>query len=202
VAASETVIANLALAHLGNKDAIGTLETDTSREAEVCRTFYDTARDELLRVFPWPFATKFAELTEVEEDPTDEWAYSYRYPSDCVYVRRIFSGERNDDKSSRIAYKIGADGSGRLIYCDQDDAELEYTFRNEDTTDYPDDFTMTLSYRLAAYMAPQLTQGDPFGLRDFCYKKYLEALMTATSGAYMEEQPDEPPESEFITGRD
>jgi len=203
MAASDTAIANLALSHLGNKDSLSDIETDTSREAEVCRIFFDTVRDEMLRQFPWPFATKFAELSEVEEepDPPDEWGYSYRYPSDCLYIRRILSGARNDSRATREPYKIGVDGTGKLIYTDLESAVVEYTFRNEDPTDYPDDFTMALSYRLASYMAPQLTQGDPFALRDFCLKMYALSVSAANAAAFNEEQPDEPPDSEFISSR-
>src|SRR5688572_11149621 len=110
--ASETEIANLALSHLGVGKEIANLETERSQEAVACRRFYDTARDATLRDFSWPFATKIAVLGLIEADPNDEWDYSYRYPSDCLQLRRILSGVRNDTRDSRVPFKLAHDDSG------------------------------------------------------------------------------------------
>jgi hypothetical protein len=112
VVTSDTEIANLAISHLGTGKVITDLETDRSQEAEVCRTFYEIGRDKTLRGYRWPFATKFAELNLVEEDPTTEWEFSYRYPADCLMLRRIIGSSRVEVRSSKIPYKIGKDASG------------------------------------------------------------------------------------------
>jgi len=199
--ASKTSIANLALSHIGIAKPIANLDTEQSQEATACRTFYEVARDRVLRDIKWPFATKIAALALVEEDPNDEWAYSYRYPSDCLDVRKIQSGVRNETNAQRIPYKIASDDQGLLIFCDREDAILEYTFRAENVNLYPPDFMMGFSYRLASYIAPRLTNGDPFKLMNDVMALYKTEISNAAANAQNEEQPDIAPDSEFIQAR-
>lgn len=199
--ASSTDIANFALSHIGTAKEISDLDSDTSQEGKVCRRYYETARDEMLRDFSWPFATAFATLSLVDEDPTEEWSFSYRYPSDCLFVRRIVSGDRNDTRQSRIAYRIVQDATGLLIYTDEEDAEIEYTVRLTVTGRFPADFVMALSYRLAAYIAPRIAAGDPFQRGELALKFWRLSVAKAQANALNEEQVDEPPASEFERAR-
>ena len=199
---SVTAICNMALSHLGVGTEIADLETESGEEAAACRRFYVVARDAVLRDFPWPFATKMATLALIETDPNDEWAYSYRYPTDSLSVRRIISGVRNDTRQSRVPYKIGQDSSGLLIYTDTEDAEMEYTVRMTDPSRYPPDFTTALSFLLASYIAPRLTAGDPFKMGNRAVEFYNVSIEKAQALAENEEQPEEAPDSEFIRGRE
>lgn len=202
MASSSTEICNIALSHLGVGKEIANLETENSEEASACRRFYDIALEGTLRDFDWPFATKIADLGLVEEDPNDEWTYSYRYPTDCVKVRRLLSGERNDTHQSRQPYRIARDTSGRLVFTDLEDAQVEYTVLVEDPGQYPSDFTMALSLRIAIYVAPRITGGDPFKLGSRAEEMYRVILGKAQASAFNEEQPDVLPESEFIRARE
>ena len=201
-AASTTEIANLAISHLGIGKEIGNLETEKSEEAQAIRRFFDTVRNQVLRDFPWPFATKFVNLALVEQDPTEEWAFSYRHPSDALKLRRILSGLRNDHRQSKVPFRISRDDSGLLIFTDFEDAQLEYTFEEEDPLRFPDDFIQALSFRLAAYVAPRLTKGDPFKVGRNAMEMYLFEINRAQSTAANEEQMDEIPQSEFIRFRE
>lgn len=198
--ATETEICNLALSHLNYGVEIASLDEDTE-EANACRRVYETARDELLRDYEWPFATKFAALAEVEADPTDEWGYSYRYPSDCKFFRRIVSGQRTDTNQTAVPYRIGRDSQGLLIYTDEADAEAEYSYAETDSGRFPPDFVVALSYRIAAYVAPRLAGGDPFKLGPLALQLYQMSLAKAYGTARREEQPDPEPDSEWISGR-
>jgi hypothetical protein len=191
---------NLALSHLAISKKI-VLETDRSAEANACGDFYNTVRDKVLSDSPWPFATKFALLGLVQNNPTTEWLYSYRYPSDCLTMRRIFSGIRNDNRQSRIPYKIGRDDQGLLIYTDMTQAEVEYTISTDDVTRYPEDFRMALSFLLAVYIAPRLTQGDPFKMGQRAFQMYQMEMGRAASAALDEQQDEEQPQSEFMRSR-
>lgn len=199
--ASEIAICNMALSHLGVAKEIANLETENSQEAAACRRFFAQARDNTLRDYPWPFATKIEALALVEEEPNDEWGYSYRVPSDFVRLRRILSGERNDTRQTRVSYRIVRDTAGLLIYTDQENAEIEYTIRETDPTRYPSDFVMALSLRLAAYIAPRLTGGDPFKLGERALQLHEYEIRKAQSSATIEEQADDNPDSEFIRER-
>jgi len=199
--ASKVGILNLALGHLGIDGTVANMATESSEEAIAGRMFYDVARDEVLRGFPWPFATRFAILALVEVEPTTEWGYSYRYPSDCLNLHRILSGIRNDTRQSRAPFKIASDTAGQLIYTDEEDAEIEYTAKDDDPSTYPSDFTIALSFYLASLMAPRLTGGDQFKLGDKALKNYVLSVSIAASRASNEDQAEEVPESEFIITR-
>lgn len=200
--ATKIGIINQALSHLAISKEISNLDTDRSEEAATARRFYDTALEDTLRDFKWPFATRIAALALVETDPNDEWDYSYRYPTDCLRVRRILSGIRNDTRQSRVPYKVASDSQGILIFTDQEDAEIEYTVRFEDPQFYPSDFAMAFSYCLAYLMAPRITGGDQFRLGDRAFKLYQYQLSKAESNALNEEQAEEEPESQFVRDRE
>jgi hypothetical protein len=199
--ATETQIANLALGHLGVGKEIAILATEKSTEAGLCRRFYAQCRDETLRDFPWPFARTIRALDLVEEEPNDEWDFSYQYPSDCSFFRRILSGTRNDSRQTRVPYKIANSNQGRIIFTDIEDAQAEYTARIIDSSFYEPDFVSALSLLLASYIAPGLTAGDPFKLGQRALQLYAYARDKAQANATNEEQEEELPESEFIRGR-
>lgn len=201
MAASKTEIANLAISHLGVAKEIGNLDTEKSQEAGACRKFYDLALETTLRDFDWPFATKYETLGLIESDPNDEWDFSYRYPSDALKIRKILSGTRNDTRQSRIPFVEGQDNSGKLIFTDQEDAQVKYTPFTTNVALYPPDFIMALSLRLAAYVAPRITGGDPFKMGDRAIKLYMYELSKAESNSGNEEQEEENPESEYIRAR-
>jgi len=197
--ASRTEIANMALGHIGVGKKIANIDTETERsqEATACRQFYDIALAATLRDFAWPFATRIEELGLVEEDPNSEWSYSYRYPTNCVEMRRILSGTRTDTHQSRVPFRIIHDASGKLILTDQENAEAEYTILASDPLQYPPDFILAFSYRLATYIIPQITTGDQFTIGKGLLQLYMLEIRRAQTNAANEEQPDQEPDSEF-----
>lgn len=200
--ASKTEICNLAISHLGISKDIANVDTEQSQEAKACRRFYDISRRTTLKDFNWPFATKFIALNLVEEEPNDEWDFSYRYPNDCINAKRILSGQRDDTEASRVRYKISQDDQGIIIYCDRAQAELEYTVDVTDTELFSDDFKIALSYRLAHYIAPRLTAGDPFNLAEKTLIKYNTEITKAVSNAFNEDNPSLPTTTESIQARE
>jgi len=200
--ASKTEICNFALSHIGVGKDILDLDTDPSEEGKVCRRFYDITRQDALRGYRWPFANVIAALGLVEENPNTEWAYSYRYPSGAVKLLKILSGVRNDTRQSRVTYKISKDATARLIYTDEVDAYIEYTEDIDEPSFYSPDFTLALSYKLAANIAPRLGKGDPFEIVGKMLALYDQAIQRAFAFASDEEQPEEQPESQFVRVRE
>jgi hypothetical protein len=194
------IVANLALSHLGSGAQIADLG-ENSAEANAISTFYDLALEQALRAVNWPFATKIVTLALVEADPTDEWGYSYRYPSDCLYFRRILSGSRQDTRQSRVSYKIGRDSSGQLVYTDQSQAQAEYTTLVDDPQRWPVDFTLAFSYLLAALSVPRITGVDTKKGQE-ARADYEREIRAARANAWNEEQPDEEADAESIRARE
>lgn len=192
----------MALSHLGVGYEIQNIETEQSQEANACRRYYDIALQTVLMDYPWPFASVTLALALLEEEPNDEWGYSYRYPSDCLSAVRILSGTRNDTHDSKVPFKVSKDSAGRIIYCDIENAELEYIAFVEDPQFYSPDFELALSYKIAFLIAPRITAGDPFGLRAEAARQYDIAVSNAKRNASNEEQPDMLPDSSLIKGRE
>lgn len=198
---TNTQILNMALSHIGVGKEVASIKTEKSEEAAAGRRFFNIARDVVLRDFHWPFTTVIEVLALIESDPNSEWAYSYKYPVDCLCMRRILSGIRNDDRNTEVTYKLAHNTSGVIIYTDEPTAFVEYTGRSEDPQIYPPDFTMALSYYLASLLAPRLTGGDPFDLKTKAEKMYRIELSKAAANAFNEEKVEDPPDSEFISIR-
>lgn len=200
MATAKLGIWNMALSHLGQGKEVQD-EDENSAAAGACRRFYDQVVDEALGDFRWSFNRKFATLALIEADPTDEWAYAYRVPSDCLTVRRILSGIRNDTNATAIPFIIGQDDSGRLLYTDMENAQVEYGVRLDGTSRFPADFARALSFLLAVYIAPRVTAGDPFGLRKDAMSLYENAIGKAMSHDANQGRADQAPDSEFISVR-
>lgn len=128
----------MSLMHLSVGKQISSFN-EKSEEARACALFYDTAKDEVLRAFAWPFATLTVSLQLVQQQPTPEWGYSYRLPSDCLAARRLLLSTvstgpfpsvfsiaapyntplgRVPTAQNRIPYRIMADAQGGLLYTD------------------------------------------------------------------------------------
>lgn len=198
---AEVDIANMALGHLGISTEIQNLDTEASKEARACRRYYDLARDKTLRDFDWPFANAIEALALVETDPTVEWGFSYRYPADAVAIRRILNGvTRADTEGTKVRYATGRDSVGRIIYSDLDDAEIQYTYREDDPERYPPDFVYAFSLLLAHMIAPRVASDVKYAER--VYPLYRQALSEAKTNAANEEPADRQPDSELERARD
>lgn len=200
---SDVEIANMALGHFGSGNFISNLATDDSEEADAVNAYIETVRQQTLRDFPWPFATRTSDLGLVEEDPNDglEWGFSYRYPSDCLEARRIPSGVRMDTVVSRVPYRVMSDVTGKLILCDIEDAQLEYTALITDPTQYPQDFVMAMSYRLAWHIAPRLAKNYSPTMTQSLMGMYSLQIAKAKANAANEESADRPANAEWVDGR-
>ena len=191
-------ICNMALSHVQISTQISSL-TENSQEARACNQFYDIARRETLRGYKWPFARVFNSLQLVEREPTDEWQYSYRYPVDCLNLIRIRSYTRNDNRQSRVSFDIVSDDTGRLLYTDKEDAEVEYI--RDIKTGFTDDFTLALSYKVGYYIAPRVSTGDTNSLRRNLFAYYEDQIQKTRNNASNEEQEDERPLPLYVRAR-
>ena len=75
---------------------------------------------------------------------------------------------------------------------------VEFTAMPPTITDFPQDFQMAFVFKLAHYMAPSLTGGDPYKVGDRAAALYAQAIQTAAMHAYNEEQTDQPRPGEFV----
>lgn len=197
---SQLAIWNLSLSHLGVSVEVADV-TERSKEAQACRRFYDQVIGEVLRDFPWPFATTFASLALVATAPTAEWAYSYRQPVDCTRFIRVLPGLRVDTPSSRIPFRLGYDSTGSLVFCDLTSAQAEYTTNLVNESRFTPDFTQMAALLLAGYLGPRVTKGDDFKLGDRALKLYEWRKAMAWQNAAGEQARDLSDASSFLDAR-
>lgn len=199
---SQTVtgICNMALGHLAVGKAIASI-TESSAEARACNRFYEQVRDEVLRAFAWPFASITVALQVVATAPNTEWGYSYRLPVDCVTPRRIPSGYRNDTQATAVRFRIARDAAGRVLYTDLPNATLEYTVLVTNPAEFAPDFAQAVALKLAGFIAPLVTGGDPSKLGARALQLYQWQISEARTNAANEGLPDAEPESDSITAR-
>lgn len=199
--ASVVNVYNMALGHLGAAATVSST-TEKSAESNACNTFYLDALKATLRDYKPSEAKGFLTLSLIEEDPVDEWAFSYDYPNTIAIILRVLSGLRNDSRDSRVPYEVGSDENGRaLLYCDIESAEIEAIFVPKSIAILPSDFIIALSFRLAAYIAPIVTKGDPFKLGARALQLYAVEIRNAAVNSRNQNQPDKEPDSDHIRSR-
>lgn len=193
----------MALGHLGHSVLLTDVETDTTLAADGCRLFYDQVVGEVFRDIAFPISTRTEALVLEEEDPTTEWAYSYRVPNACHQMRRVLngSGARDETEASRVRYRIAGDDEGPLLYTDQADAVAEYSALIEDPELYPADVAQTIALLLAAYLAPTVGGPNAERLGARAFQLYAIRASAAARNAYNEETPDAPPTDSFTASR-
>lgn len=191
-------ICNMALARIGVSSFISNLN-EASNEARVLNLFYEQMRDFALRDHHWNFATRRVVLADAGTPPTN-WGYKYTYPSDCLKARLIVQqGIRNPRNDQRIAFEIASEGSQRVIYTDQAQAELVYTMRVTDPTLYDPMFESALAYLLASEVAMPLTVKESVAkaARD-AYERVKSQAATHSANEGFEGVE---PESELVSAR-
>ena len=153
---------------------------DPSAQAGHCARFYPMARNELLEMYSWGFATKRVALA-LTTDTVSSWQYVYEAPADSVSPQVVLSAGAGDDWSTPIMmpntltyattgmmgvyapqpYRMGQGSTGAtVIYTNTPDAVLIYTAIVSDPSRFSPLFISTLSYFLAAKLAGPIIKGQ------------------------------------------
>jgi len=176
---TKTDIANMAFGHIEITKFVDDVDTSKSVDAKVFNLFYPNAVKEMFEQYRPDFVQKYDNLALVETAPNDDWAFSFRYPGDCLFFKRVVSGGGRPGvgEFDSIPYSIGHDNTGKLVYTD---------FSNVVTGQYIQDFTAVndmpagvikgLSYEMAALIAPGLAKKAPFNSLGLA-EKYMKIGM-------------------------
>lgn len=158
--ASVVDICNLALARLGDDATVASIDPpEGSAQAEHCWRFYPIARDSLLEMHDWKFATRRALLAELTVESFN-WAFAYAEPAELIRLISVLpTTASSDDESAQFDAEAGADGEP-VIYTDVANATLRYTARVTDTTKFSPLFTDALAWLLASHIAGPVLKGD------------------------------------------
>lgn len=195
--ANEIEVCNVALSRVG-ANSIQSLN-DATREARVCKTHYEIARDATLRDHDWQFARREVVLALLVET-SEEYDYVYQYPSDCVAARRIVNAASNDPVD-RIPFGVGANAAknGKVILTDQEDAVLVYTAKITNATVWDSQFVDAMAWRLASELAVPLNADSPMAVN--LMRQYLAAINAAKADGSNEQAVAPINSSSFSTAR-
>lgn len=199
MSASKTSICNMALSAIGISSYIADIE-ERSKSANVCRVFFDQARDAVLEQFDWDFArlTRVLALSSVEYTG---WQFVYTVPVDCIKAREIINPSvRNPTSDQRIPFKMMTDTSGnKYILTDQEDAELLYTASIDNPNLYSPSFVRALSLALGALIAMPMSVSTT--ISDRVEKMAAAAINNAVSNSMDAEQEEVAPETDLLSAR-
>lgn len=162
--ASEVDICNLALAYLGDSATVVVIDPpEASVQAELCSRFYPVARDALLEMHPWAFATQCVQLAQLETT-RPEWRFAYAAPADVIRVLAVIAAgaaDLGDGVANARPYSLEADATGAaVIFTNEPNALARYIGRTRDTTRFSPLFVQALAWHLASMLAGPLLKGD------------------------------------------
>lgn len=100
----EVDICNLALGYLGDSANVSSLNPPDSVQAEHCQRFYPLARDALLNMHNWGFATKRTSPASiaVPAEASGMWAFAYIAPADALTIQRLYDPSQSSDLTQTI----------------------------------------------------------------------------------------------------
>lgn len=180
--ASEVDICNLALGNLGDAANLQSISPpDGSAQADHCARFYPIARDALLEMHHWGFASKRVALAQLA-NPVTQWTYCYAQPTDLIDTIAVLDPASTDDTSAGIPSPVGmwyetpmvnagsytpqpytleaaADGSD-VLYTNQANALLRYVARITDTSKFSPLFVRVLAASLSSMLAGPVIKGE------------------------------------------
>lgn len=195
-----TWLTNMALSRIGISHQIADLRTEVSEPAYKARLVYSNDMERTLRDFPWPFATRYADLVLVAGTATvpvnKDWQYAYRAPVDMVTARRLVNqdGKQRSYDPAPPRYRIGSDATGTLIYSNEAATvdrplALEFTYRVQCPASMADPlFRDAITWKLAASLALILAKDRKKA--EECELLYRDVLVAAKEVAANEDQKD------------
>ncbi len=178
--ASDVDICNLALAQLGDSAAVQSINPpDQSAQAAHCSRFYPIARDALLEMHTWGFATLRVQLAQVP-NPFPQWLYAYAAPSDAINYLEVIDPNALDDYSVGLQmagtlpsyqpasgvgiytpqpFQVESLDDQEVILTNQANAMLRYTHSVSDTAEFSPLFVEGLATLLAGHLAGPVLKG-------------------------------------------
>ncbi|API59637.1 hypothetical protein BSL82_10165 [Tardibacter chloracetimidivorans] len=200
--ASEIDIANLALAHLGDDASVASIDPpEGSPQAGHCARFYPIARDSLLELHTWSFATTTAPLAPLSVT-VDGYGFAYALPNKCLRPLKVYEpGGRFTEPSAEFEIEIDTNGASILL-TDVPDAILRHVLRISDPGRFSPLFVETLSWLLASMVAGPLVKGESgVNAAKTCWQTFLARLADATESDANKAVARLDPKAPWVVGR-
>ncbi len=187
MASSKIDICNLALSHIGDVSNVTDLN-EQSAQSDHCKRYYPIALNLLLEQHEWSFATRRKAGALLSEPPASQWQYCYQVPADAVKVFAVLP-EGGLDRESVPFTMESLDSGDRIIFCDWPNVTLRYVALIDNPTVYTPQFSVTLSWLLASYLAGPILKGDAGrSAAQTCNQVYLGNLAQAKASDANQQQ--------------
>lgn len=158
--ASIVDMCNLGLGLIGDEAVVSSIDPpDGTTQAVHCQRFYPIVRDALLERYAWGFATKRTSVAALTSSTTDEWAFEYQVPPDCIRPLALLPEGFTFQIGFLEDYARQFKREGDRILSNVDGATLVYVFRQEDPTRYTPLFVETLAQMMASRLAGPIIKG-------------------------------------------
>ena len=148
---NKEAIANRALLLLGGNGIVSF--DDETTESNLVSQVYSDYIQFLLSTGSWRFAMKKQQLTQLDEDPINEWTYSYTLPSDFLKLRSLFNSSQVGARTI-IDYELY---QNRRVYTNETSLYADY-LSYPDESYWPHYFVEFVINALAYQLAYPLTR--------------------------------------------
>lgn len=151
------------------------ISTDTSNEVRILNIHWDTAFESTLQDLDLDSLSDDLELELIDTLDQGPWTYVYKYPTNCIFFRRIKSCAAVDNSSTHISKKVGIYEGQRAIFTNVEGAIAEVIPKNVPLAALNPMAALAVAYKLALLSAPLLTGKGAKALKDDIRGEYLIA---------------------------
>ena len=193
---------NIALSALRLNHTTSDPDTDTKLSVKQLKTIYPVALAKAAADMDLD-ATKVLIKLELLNKTHPQWAYVYKYPSNCSKFRRILSDYLQDNRMTRIPSATGTIDGIQCIFSDKEEAYAELIPNEVTLSSLNPNAAMAVGFQMAL-MCPSLVVGKgSTALRQSILQEYLIYKAEAQEDDQNENVDTTPDEfkSEFIMAR-
>lgn len=196
-------IYNLALGALLLTRRINDIDADNSTEVRVLNTHWETALNSTLEDLDLDGTSSTKTLELITDVPTVHWLYTYKYPTDCAFLRRIQSYVLKDRRSTQIPKRVAVAGGQKVIYTNEPQAVIEYISTDVPLAALSSNAGLAVAYKLAMLASALITGKSATKVKEDINKSYTLVKMEAQETDRLENSnfDDSITQSEFVEAR-
>lgn len=196
-------IYNLALSALLLAKEVVDVETDKSNEVKVLNLHYDIALESTLEDLDLDGTSLPVTLELLSTLTGEPWDFVYKYPTNCVFFRRIVSLQATDCKATHIDKRTGVYNGQKAIYTNEVSASAEIIPKDLSLAVLSPMAGLAVSYKLAYLAAPLIVGKGAKKLREEIMAAYVIAKVEAQEKDSRENFMYDPDwvRSEFVLAR-